>query len=211
MKGRAVSYLPEELAWIEARKDWPRAELHRAFVSFWRREDVTLDNLKALCFRKRWMTGRTGGFPKGITPHNKGKKMPPEIRAKRLATAFRKGSVPANRKPLWTERMGRSGYIEISVPERNPYTGHSTRYRQKHTYLWEQVNGPVPDGHALKCLDGDKTNCDPANWIAIPRALLPRLSGANRGRIAYDTAPPDLKPALLAIARLEHAARKVAP
>lgn len=211
MKGVAVAYLPEELAWIEARKEWPRADLHRAFVSFWRREDVTLEHIKALCFRKRWLTGRTGGFPKGFTPHNKGKKMPPEIREKCLATAFRKGSVPANRKPLWTERMGRSGYIEISVPERNPYTGHSTRYRQKHIYLWEQTNGPVPQGHALKCLDGDKTNCDPANWIAIPRALLPRLAGANRTRIAYDTAPPDLKPVLLTIAHLEHAARKAAP
>lgn len=31
MKGRAIEYLPEELAWIEARKDWPRKQLASAF------------------------------------------------------------------------------------------------------------------------------------------------------------------------------------
>lgn len=44
------------------------------------------------------------------------------------------------------------------------------------------------------------------NWVAIPRALLPRLNG-RFGR-NYDDAPPELKPAILAIAKLEHAARE---
>jgi hypothetical protein len=48
-------------------------------------------------------------------------------------------------------------------------------------------------------------NTDPANWELIPRALLPRLNG--RHTLAYDPAPAELKPALLATAKLEHAAR----
>jgi len=37
--------------------------------------------------------------------------------------------------------------------------------------------------------------------------ILPRLAAAKKG-IAYDTAPAKLKPTLLTIARLEHAARE---
>jgi hypothetical protein len=38
---------------------------------------------------------------------------------------------------------------------------------------------------------------------------LPRLAGGNRYRhvLAYDDAAPELRPSLLAIAKLEHAAR----
>ena len=70
--------------------------------------------------------------------------------------------------------------------------------------LWEQAHGPVPDGMALKCL-GEKTNTDPANWVLVPRALLPRLNGRfGRG---YDDAPAELKPAIMAVAKLEHGVR----
>ena len=74
----------------------------------------------------------------------------------------------------------------------------------KHRWLWERANGPVPEGHALKCLDGDRTNTDPANWMAVPRALLPRLYG-KCGR-NYDAAEPEVKPAIMAVARLEQRA-----
>lgn len=58
----------------------------------------------------------------------------------------------------------------------------------------------------LKCLSDDKTNCDPSNWELIPRALLPRLNG-RFGR-NYDDASPELKPVILAVAKLEHQARE---
>jgi len=157
MKGRRISYLPQELAWIEARKELPRREAHALFCAYWRRDDVSFDNFKALCTRKGWRTGRTGCFEKELVPHNKGKPMPAEVRAKCLPTAFKPGDVPPNRLPLWSEREDTYGYIEMKVPEPNPYTGHKTRFIHKHRYLWEQANGPLPEGYALKCLDGDKT------------------------------------------------------
>lgn len=204
MKGHAISYTPDQLAWIEANATRPRREAHAEFCQRFDRCDVSLTNYNALCKRNGWMTGRTGQFHKGQDSWNKGKPMP--FNANSARTRFQPGSIPANRKPLWSERVGKDGYVEISVPERNPYTGHSSRYVQKHRWLWEQANGPVPEGHALKCLDGDKTNCDPSNWEALPRALLPRLNG-RFGR-NYDTAPAELKPTILAIAKLEHAARE---
>ena len=49
MKGRSIPYLPQELAWIEARKEMPRAELHALFCAYWQRDDVSPENFKALC------------------------------------------------------------------------------------------------------------------------------------------------------------------
>ena len=72
----------------------------------------------------------------------------------------------------------------------------------KHRWLWEQANGPVPEGMCLKCLDGDRTNCDPSNWELVPRALLPQLNG--RWGLAYDAAEPEVKPLLLTQAKIKH-------
>lgn len=203
MKGKAINWLPEELAWIEARKEWPRAELHRAFVNFWKRPEITIGAFKGLCKRKGWLTGRTGQFSAGQSPHNLGQPMAEHPNS--VAHRFKPGAVPPNRVPLGTERIV-AGYTEIKVDERNPHTGHSTRFVQKHRWLWEKVNGPLPIGHCLKSLDGNKLNTEPSNWIAIPRALLPRLNGKS-GR-NYDNAPRELQPAILAIAKVEHAARE---
>lgn len=85
-----------------------------------------------------------------------------------------------------------------------------SRWQLVHRIEWERANGPVPAGHALKCLDGNKANCDPANWELVPRALLPRLAGGNRHHnvLAFDEAEPELKPLVLASARLAHAVKE---
>ena len=209
MKGRAIQYLPQELAWIEARKEMPRDEMHALFCAYWDRDDVSLKALNGLCKRKGWLTGRTGCFSKGITPHNKGKAMPDHVKAKVMATTFKPGNEPHNTRFLGHERLSKEGYVEVSVAEVNPHTGYGRRYVLKHRHQWEQINGPVPDDHVLKCLDGDKANTDPSNWEAIPRALLPRLAGVNVG-IHYDSAPSELKPSILAVAKLDHAVRQSA-
>ncbi|SFJ32834.1 HNH endonuclease [Albimonas pacifica] len=201
---RWLEYSAEELEWISARREMPRRELHAAFCAHFERTDVSADHLKALCTRKGWKTGRTGCFAPGSTPANKGRKMP--FNANSARTQFKKGSVPPNAKPLGHERVNVYGYVEISVAETNPYTGGSRRYVTKHKLLWERANGPLPEGMRLKCLDGDKLNTDPSNWLAIPTALAPRLNGRfGRG---YDAAPAELKPVIMATAQLEHAARE---
>lgn len=205
MKGRTIEYSAEELAFVESRKTLPRRELHAAFVRTFGRNDVSLIHLTALCKRKGWMTGRTGRFENGITPHNKGKVMP--FNPNCAKTQFKKGSRPHNTKYAGHERVSKGGYVEISVNETNPHTGFERRHVLKHRYLWEQAHGPVPEGMALKCLDGNKQNTDPSNWKPVPRAMLPRLNGIyGRG---YDDAPADLKPTILAVTELEHQARTV--
>lgn len=206
MKSPRKIYSAAELAWIKAHAGELRREAHAAFVAKFGRDDVSMSNYAALCKRNGWLTGRDGRFEKGQESWNKGKSHPARGRA--AETQFKPGAVPANIKPMGDERIGKDGYIEMKVPVPNPYTGHSTRYMHKHRWLWEQANGPLPKGMALKCLDGNRQNCNPANWIAVPRALLPRLAGGRWGRLSYDDAPPELKPVLLAIAKLEHGARE---
>ncbi|WP_375175535.1 HNH endonuclease [Pseudooceanicola sp.] len=203
MKGRAIKYSDEEMAWLEENRLMVISDYRRAFIDRFGREDVSEQHLHALRKRKGWKTGRTGCFQKGSVPHNKGKPFNPPGSEK---GRFKKGNLPHNTKYLGHERMTRDGYVEVSVAETNPHTGYERRYVQKHKHLWEKVNGPVPEGHRLKCLDGDKTNCDPSNWDAIPMALAPRLNGRfGRG---YDDAPAELKPTIMATAKLEHAARE---
>lgn len=165
---------------------------------------MTHDNLKALCTRKGWKTGRSGCYIPGTVPANKGRKMPFNPNSAR--TQFKQGGVPANTKYLGHEYIPKDGYIRISVAETNPHTGFERRYAMKHRHLWEQVNGPLQPGMCLKSLDGNRQNADPANWQAIPRALLPRLAG--RHTLGYDAAEPELRPVILAAARLHHRVRE---
>lgn len=204
MKGHTIIYDQSELDWIKAHSTMPRQQMFEDFCKKFGRDDLALSNLNSLCKRKGWMTGRDGRFYKNQTSLNKGKKMP--YHAASAATQFKPGTAPPNRKPMWSERVGRDGYIEIKVPERNPHTGHATRYIHKHRWLWEQANGPLPKGQVLKSLDGNRTNTAAENWQAIPRAMLPRLNG-KRGR-DYDAAPDALKPAIMAVTKLEHIARQ---
>lgn len=205
MKGHWISYSPDELAWIEARKQLTRADLHAQFQAQWGRPEVTFETLRAMCKRRGWLTGRTGHFTLGGTTENGGFKVWDHPNS--VATRRKKGDAPPNRVPLGTERVTCDGYVEISVAELNPYTKHPRRFVQKHRWLWEQAHGPVPNGHRLKCLDGDKTNTDPSNWEPLPYAMAPRLNG-KRGR-GYDAAPAELKPTIMAIAKLEHRAREM--
>ena len=204
MKGRDILYSRAELDFIEAHRTRPRRRLHEMFVEKFGRTDVSLVNIKALCTRKGWMTGRTGRFEKGAVPANKGKSMPYNSNSAR--TQFKIGHLPHNTKYAGHERLSKNGYVEISIEQTNPHTGFHRRYVLKHRWLWERENGPVPDGMALKCLDGNKQNTDPSNWKPVPRAMLPRLNGIyGRG---YDDAPAEIKPSIMAVTELEHRARR---
>lgn len=207
MKGRWIIYSAAELAWLQANCTLPISAYHAAFQQEFARPEISAANLHSLRKRKGWRTGRTGRFAGGHATWNKGQHHAPPGSAK---GHFQKGNVPANRKFIGHERIGKEGYVEISVDQPNPWTGHSRRYVQKHRYLWEQANGPLPAGMVLKSVDGDRTNTDPANWQAIPRALLPILNGGrHKQRPAYDDAAPEVRPAIMAVAKLKHRARTV--
>ena len=101
-----------------------------------------------------------GMFKKGHTPANKGKKwneyLDMEKQEKIRATTFKKGNRPANKKPVGYERISRDGYIEVKVAEPNVF-------KNKQRVIWEQHNGPIPEGMHVCFKDGDKSNLDIEN------------------------------------------------
>lgn len=206
MKGHRIAYSAAELAWLEENRSMILGDYHRAFQAAFGRDDVSIDNLKSLRHRRGWRTGRTGRFEKGSVPANKGKACQPGKGGRHpnsRRTQFKKGNVPHTFRGAGHERIDDEGYVILIVAEVNPWTGAKTRPVFKHRYLWEQANGPIPEGHVLKCLDGNRANTSPSNWEPVPRGLLPRLNGIY-GR-DYDAAPDEVKPAILTLAKLEQA------
>lgn len=207
--GRLRKFTGAEISWLRENCTMPICEYHQAFQEQFQRDDMTAQKLHALRKRQGWRTGRTGQFEKGQEPMNKGKTCAPGTGGRHpnaQRTQFRKGQIPHTFRGAGHERIdSKDGYVVIIVDEENPWTGAKTRPVHKHRYLWEQANGPLPDGYVLKCLDGDKTNCDSSNWEAIPREVLPHLTG--RFGLGYDQAHPDAKPVIMTIAKLKHAAR----
>ena len=80
-------------------------------------ENAISNQKTKLCIR----SGIVGGqFPKGHIPANKGKKgyMSPEQYEKCKATMFKKGTIPANHRPIGSERIdNRDGSILIKIQD----------------------------------------------------------------------------------------------
>jgi hypothetical protein len=193
-----IPWSAAELCWVEAHRTLLRKDAHAMFCEKFRQ--IKLGAYAALCKRRGWTTGRDGRIKPGNVPSNKGKKMP--YNANSARTQFKKGGRTgrANQvyKPVGTERLTKEGYIERKIHEGLPM---QSRWRAVHLLNWEAKHGSIPKGHCLKCKDGSKANTDPSNWELIPRGALPFLNG-HRGH-HYDKSAPELKPTILAIARLK--------
>lgn len=155
--------------------------------------------------RKGDPRGAATRFVAGNPSPNKGKKRGRGWAPGRMAESqFRKGQRSRTWTPVGSTRI-RDGYEFTKVSD-VPNVSHTVNWRQTHVIRWEAVHGPVPVGHSLKCLDGNRLNTYPANWECVPRGVIPRLNGGpHKKRLAYDAAPAELKPTVMVIAKLEHA------
>lgn len=211
--GRHRKFSAAQIEWLRANCTLQIADYHAGFLAAFPDQPVSAPNLNGLRKRMGWRTGRTGHFAKGQAPANKGTICPEGVGGRSpnaRRTQFKRGQEPHNTKHLGYERVNVDGYVEISVAETNPHTGYGRRFVHKHVHEWEKANGPVPDGYCLKCLDTDKTNTDPANWELIPRSLLPLLNGGRSSNgLAYDGAAPEVRPALMSLAKIKHRQREL--
>lgn len=146
----------------------------------------------ALCNRDL-RSGRTGHFGKGAQSWNHGTKG--MTRPNR--TSFQPGHQRTRTKQLYAERVNRDGYIEIKIPETNPYTGCPTRFKLKHQFVWESTHGPIPAGHVVSFRDGNRLNCAPDNLLLLNRQELLYLN-----QNGYSELHGELRQALIACARL---------
>lgn len=140
-------------------------------------------------------SGRTGRFEVGCRAWNKGRKGYNNP----SRTKFKPGNIPPNRKPLYSERIdSKDGYVYIKVPEYDRNRGHNTCYKMKHVWIYEQHHGKVPEGMCVAFLDSDKYNIQIDNLVLVSRAEL-----AFMNRHKYRESPLELKPAILAMSKLE--------
>jgi len=194
-KGERLTYTKEQMAFIkDAYTRMSLVELTEAFNQKFG-ADKKASQLRSLTRNQRIRSGRSGRFEKGVTPWNTGTKgvMKPN------SGSFKKGNVPGNIKPMYHERIcPKDGFILIKVPERNPYTGAPTRYKHKHVWIWEQVNGPVPADHVIRFLDGNKMNCVQENL-----GLFTRAESLQMSRLGFSEAPDEVKPTITAMAKLD--------
>lgn len=193
--GKSRMYTPEQMQFIRDNYAGRSVAELTAMFNITFGTERTWQQIKTFVHNRGIVSGRTGQFEKGQISWNKGVKGYMGANA----TSFKKGSVPPNRRPLWSERIdSKYGFILIKVPERNPHTGFPTRYKHKHVWVWEQANGAVPEGHAVVFKDSNKLNCELGNLMLLTRAELLTLNLHG-----YKEMPIELKPTILSIAKIE--------
>lgn len=151
--------------------------------------------------------GAATRFQKGQTPANKGIAHRKGWAPGRMREGqFKPGSQPHTWVPVGSTRVV-GGYEYTKVQDRRKVRP-SANWKATHILRWEAINGPIPKGHALKSIDGNRLNTDPSNWVLIDRAILPTLNGGSGKRISYDEAPPELKPTIMTLAKIKNAVGK---
>ena len=126
---------------------------------------ISIEQVKSSVNRYGLNTGRTGYFVKGQQAHNKGKKVPADVYEKYKHTMFKKGHIPANYRPVGSERVDVDGYVEIKVQDPN-------KWRLKHNVVWERHHGKIPAKHVVIFLNGNKLDTDISNLKLIKRSEL---------------------------------------
>jgi len=164
-KGTVIKYTPEQLAFIEANCSMERKVLTEA-VNAKFNTTFSMDNIKSLCTRKKWKTGRTGYFEKGCKPWTAGTKGI----VKPNSGSFKKNQEAWNHKPIGYERIcSKDGYVFIKTAEPNVF-------ELKHRVVWIQHHGEIPADHVITFKNLDKTDCRIENLVLLNRSELVRYN-----------------------------------
>lgn len=103
------------------------------------------------------LRNQRGQFIKGCAPWNKGK-------STGTGGSLKKGHIPHNLKPEGT-MINRGGNLVKKID------GKWVNYSW---WVWESVNGKIPQGHVITFRDRNRTNCDISNLECISRKELSR-------------------------------------
>lgn len=167
-------YTPEMVQFIiDHNQGTPQNELARLFNERFG-TDRTGDNMKSFRNRHKLNSGLTGQFKKGQESWTKGKKwdeyMSREGQENSRKTCFKPGRKTHNVLPVGTELVDSDGYLKIKVTDRYSGRYRWKNWKHKQRLVWEEHNGPVPEGHNIIFLDGDRTNCDISNLACVSLA-----------------------------------------
>ena len=192
-------YTEDELAFLrDYAPGHSRKECHAEFNRRFPDRQRSLGSVVACMKNHDFKTGRDGHFQKGrkSVPWNKGKKMTPEHRAKCERSFFGSENKPPKTEPVGTEKRLSDGYIWVKIDDK-PNAKKQVNWRQKQRLVWEQHNGPVPEGMFVTFLDGNRENFAIENLALITRAEHARLN--QSGLRSED---PEITAAALQLAKL---------
>lgn len=115
--------------------------------------------------------GKSGRFTKGLKPWNKGAHFTPGGRSAetRFKAGNRTGKAAQLYQPIGTERITKDGYRQRKVNDDMPI---HRRWQLVQRLVWEEHRGPIPDGHVVTFIDGDKLNCEIDNLTLVSRQEL---------------------------------------
>lgn len=124
--------------------------------------------------------GEAGRFAAGKTPWNKGRKgfdAGGRSHETRFKPGDRRGKAAKLYQPIGTERITKDGYRQRKVNDDMPL---QRRWKMVQVIVWEEHNGPVPDGYAVTFRDGDRQNCAIDNLALISRVELMKRNTVQR-------------------------------
>lgn len=144
-----IEFLKKNIRSMSSRQIAAAIGISKTTVLFWAK---TLGFQKYLDKRKN-----STQFKKGCSSQNKGKKveefLTPEALEKFKAQMFKKGSIPHNALPDWSEsihfyKREQKYYVKVKVPSENHLVF-------KHRWLWEQHHGPIKKGEIITFKNGN--------------------------------------------------------
>jgi len=145
--------------------------------------------VKGIRARLHLDSGLTGRFEKGRTPPNKGRKGYYSPGCEK--GWFKKGQHPWNFAKVGDEAWTTDGYLKVKIAEPN-------KWRQKHILVWEEHNGPVPEGRVVSFKDGNHANCAIENLV-----LLTRGEHAMLNHLGLRSEDPEITETGITLARLQ--------
>ncbi len=155
--------------------------------------DEYLDSPAACRLRRGDNVGAKFRFQKGHVPANKGLRRPGYAPGRMKETQFKKGQrngVAAQRyMPVGSTRVivdsGGKGYLYRKIAD-TPNVPWTRNWIPEHRRVWEEANGPIPRGHVLAFLNGDRTDIGLWNLECVSRREW-------MARHTIHTLPPELK------------------
>lgn len=158
--------------------------------------NLTLAQIRAWKKNHKTPSGYDTRWRKGQESWNKGRK---GIHGSNAGT-FKKGHESFNKVPIGTvvkRKSTKNGAYYLWIKTRDGNLNNN--FEPLHHYVWEQANGPVPDGYVLVFRDGNPENCDLSNLKPVLKAV--HVIACTKFGYAPDA---DVNEAILNTAELMH-------
>lgn len=157
--------------------------------------EFSVNVVTSFCRRCGFKSGVNGGqLKKGGTPWNKGK--PHRTNS---GYSFKKGHGGFNTRPIGSERVcSKDGYILVKT--KAPRT-----WDRKHLIEWRKHHGKIPQGHCIRFLDNDRTNCNIENLVCIHRGVNAVINHQN----PTNTDNPDINHAIILTEKINHTIKNI--